>query len=102
MVAIRHAHGTGFGCSDIYVVIAMRAETEDIVKCDREIADCKWMEMEEFLTNDSVHETNRNFLRSFLSQKKQGIKIGCRDELFLLLKRKYQIFDLVTEKTSSL
>lgn len=99
VVAIRHAHGAGFGCSDIYVVIAMTPETEQIKKCDREIADCKWMGVDEFLTHEHVHETNRNFLRTYLSQKKQGIKIGCRDEVHPIIKRKYQVYDIVNEST---
>lgn len=94
IVAIRHAHGAGFGCSDIYVVIAMRPETQEIKKCEREIADCKWMQFEEFLSNENVHETNRNFLRTYLSLKKQGIQIGCRDETHPIIKRKYQIYDI--------
>lgn len=96
VVSIRHAHGAGFGCSDIYVVVSMNPETNEITKCDREIADCKWMDVEEFLTHEHVHETNRNFLRTYLSQRKQGIKIGCHEEIHPLLKKKYQIFDIVS------
>lgn len=95
IVAIRHAHGAGFGCSDIYVVIAMKPETEDIKKCDREIADCKWMDLDDFLSNANVHETNRNFLRTYLNLKKQGQQIGCRDEVHPIIRRKYQIYDIV-------
>lgn len=104
IVAIRHAHGAGFGCSDIYVVVAMRPETEEIRKCEREIADCKWMDLEDFLTHPNVHETNRNFLRTYLKQRKEGIRISCHDEVHPLLKKKYQIFDIANEggKNSSL
>lgn len=98
-MAIRHAHGAGFGCSDVYVVVAMIAETMDIKKCEREIADCKWMELEEFLTHENVHETNRNFLRTYVSLKRQGIKIGCHEEIHPIIKKKYQIYDVITENS---
>lgn len=97
VVSVRHAHGAGFGCSDVYVVIAMRAETMEITKCDREIADCKWMQVDEFLTHDHVHETNRNFLRTYLRLKKLGLQIGCRDEVHPVIKRKYQVYEIIKE-----
>ena len=74
----------------------MAAETEEITKCDREIADCKWMEFEEFLSDSNVHETNRNFLRTYLNQRKSGIKIECREEVHPIIKRKYQIYDILS------
>lgn len=94
MVAIRHAHGAGFGCSDVYYVIALTPESEEIKKCDREIADCRWMSLDEFLSNENVHETNRSFLRTYLSLKKQGLKIACRDEVHPIIRRKYQIYGI--------
>lgn len=45
MLAFRHAHQFVFGCSDIYTISCLTPQTFDIVKCDREISECKWMKV---------------------------------------------------------
>lgn len=100
LVSIRHAHGAGFGCSDLYVVISLIPESEEIVKCEREIAASEWMDIDVFLSHPDVHETNRNFLRSYIDNKKNGVRISCNDEIHQMLKKKYQIYK-ISETPSS-
>lgn len=59
ILTIRQGHNGIFGCSDIYVVVNLKALNEDIKKCDREIAECQWMNIEEYLTHPHIHELNR-------------------------------------------
>lgn len=93
LVAIRHAHGGNFGCSDLYIVIALRPTSTEITKCDREIAKCEWMPIEEYLKHPDVHETNRNFVRIYMQNKDNDIKVTCREEVHQILKKKYFIFN---------
>ena len=43
IVAFRHGHNFNFGCSDIYIVVALRPLSETIHADQKEIAKCQWM-----------------------------------------------------------
>eukprot|EP00931_Biecheleriopsis_adriatica_P091984 TRINITY_DN65827_c0_g1_i1.p1 TRINITY_DN65827_c0_g1~~TRINITY_DN65827_c0_g1_i1.p1 ORF type:complete len:495 (-),score=101.09 TRINITY_DN65827_c0_g1_i1:53-1444(-) len=47
VVSFRHSHTARFGQSDIYCVVRLRALTEEIKLCPEEIADAKWMTLED-------------------------------------------------------
>ncbi|XP_011494321.1 PREDICTED: nucleoside diphosphate-linked moiety X motif 6 [Ceratosolen solmsi marchali] len=59
LLAIRHTHYSTFGCSDIYTICCLVPQTFNIVKCHREISECQWMKLEEFITHPHVHSNNR-------------------------------------------
>lgn len=101
VVSLRHAHGTGFGCSDLYIVMALIPENNEIVKCDREISKCEWMDIDDYLQHPKVHETNRNFVRTYLKYKQNGLKFLCKDEVHSILKKKYNIYQVEFEKNES-
>uniref|UniRef100_A0A8D9EFQ7 Nudix hydrolase 8 n=2 Tax=Cacopsylla melanoneura TaxID=428564 RepID=A0A8D9EFQ7_9HEMI len=63
LAAFRHTHKAAFGCSDIYFIVRLKPLTEDITNDDREIAESKWMDVDEFLNHPEVHENNRMFVR---------------------------------------
>ena len=94
LISIRHAHNTNFGCSDLYIVMALKPTDydQDITNCPREIAASKWMDFDEYLNHPNVHETNRLFLRTYLNYKNKGIKITCNEGSHVLLKRKYNVY----------
>lgn len=92
VIAIRHAHGAAFSCSDLYVVMKLIPETNEIKKCDREIAKCQWMNVDEYMNHPHVHQTNRNFLRNYLELEKNGMLIDCIEETHQIIKRKYSLF----------
>lgn len=92
VIAIRHAHNAGFGCSDLYIVVALIPENNTIEKCDREIAMCEWMSIDKYLNHPNVHETNRNFVHTYLMYKKHGINIYCKDEIHQILKKQYNVY----------
>uniref|UniRef100_A0A182PZY3 Nudix hydrolase domain-containing protein n=1 Tax=Anopheles farauti TaxID=69004 RepID=A0A182PZY3_9DIPT len=103
VVSIRHAHGAGFGCSDLYIVMALTPLTHEISKCNREIAKCEWMDVNEYLAHPKVHETNRNFVRTYLEYKRLGVRIDCTEEMHQVLKKRYNIYSVakVTEGCDS-
>jgi hypothetical protein len=67
-------------------------ETEEITKCEREIAACQWMDCDEYLNHENVHETNRSFLSYWQELQKQNMLVDVVDKTHKLLKRDYQIF----------
>ncbi|XP_058821227.1 uncharacterized protein LOC131683352 isoform X4 [Topomyia yanbarensis] len=94
LISIRHAHNAGFGCSDLYIVMALTPESMAIKKCDREIAKCEWMHVDDYLNHPKIHETNRNFVRTYLKYKEKGLRFTCKDEIHQILKKQYNIYSL--------
>lgn len=103
VVCMRHATGGaknlnfGFGCSDLYIVIALKPlnpETNEIVSCDREILHCEWLDFDKYLEHPKVHQMNRLFLQTFIENRTTGKHITCKDHTHELLKRKYQIYSV--------
>ncbi|CRK94992.1 CLUMA_CG008479, isoform B [Clunio marinus] len=92
VVSLRHAHGAAFGCSDLYIVMKLIPETEEIRKCDREIAKCTWMNLDEYMNHPNVHQTNRAFVQHYLDLKSNGMMIDWTDDTHQVLKRKYNLF----------
>lgn len=106
LVSVRHALGGpnkinfGFGCSDLYFVIALKPETSEITKCEREIARCEWMDFDKYLAHPNVHQMNRLFLQTFISNEAKGIKLSCANYTHELLKRQYQIYAIEGNNSS--
>ena len=46
IVAFRHGHKFNYGCSDIYVVVALTPVNKEIKFDEKEISDCQWMPIE--------------------------------------------------------
>lgn len=95
ILTLRQAHHGMFGCSDIYVVVNLRALTAVIEKCEREIAECRWMDVEEYLSHPHVHELNRFFVDRFLHHKKHNIKIDCHHGIHQLLNKPYTVYAVI-------
>lgn len=92
VVAIRHSHGGGFGCSDIYVVIALIPQNEELKPCHREIAKVQWMNIDEYLTHPHVHQTNRQFARILRDYNKRGLRFTCEIARHEILKKEYCMY----------
>lgn len=65
VLTLRQAHGAMFECSDMYVVVNLKPLSEDIRKCEREIAECQWMDIDEYLSHPHVHELNRCVFKKY-------------------------------------
>ncbi|XP_017074414.1 nudix hydrolase 8 [Drosophila eugracilis] len=98
VVTLRHAHGGTFGCSDLYVVIALKPLNLDFKRCEREIARLQWMPIAEYLQHPQVHETNRQFVCTFLDYQKRGLTLTCRDDVHQVLKKKYNLYYVEREQ----
>jgi len=76
IVAFRHAHQFNFGCSDIYIIVLLKPISSDIKQCTRELADAKWMPVQEYANHELVHDTNRHFINKYIEAKGTGTSIG--------------------------
>jgi len=92
VVSLRHAHGAAFGCSDLYIVMKLIPETEEITKCDREIAKCIWMDLDEYMDHPQVHKVNRSFVQNYLDLQSNGMKIDVTEEVHAVINRKFNVF----------
>ncbi|XP_059045353.1 uncharacterized protein LOC131841121 [Achroia grisella] len=75
LVTFRHTHNMMYGNSDIYVLLTMRALSEEIIPSSREIKDCKWMCISEYTSHPHVHEFNRFFVKKALQYKNKNLKL---------------------------
>ncbi|KAK0168061.1 hypothetical protein PV327_001900 [Microctonus hyperodae] len=75
LIGFRHAHNYNFGCSDIYMVARLTPETFDIRKCNTEILECTWMQLEEYANSPNVYELNRTIAKKMIEYLKNNIEI---------------------------
>lgn len=73
LVSLRQIPKSAFGCSDMYFVVHLRPLSSELTKQDEEIEDCKWMDVDEYLSHPEVHATNRMFVRQAILNRTQGI-----------------------------
>ena len=90
IVAFRHGHNFNFGCSDIYIVVALRPLSETIHADKKEIAKCQWMPLkvnfstllmnitvfQDYAVHPLVHATNRHFAEKYQESQASGTSIG--------------------------
>lgn len=76
VVCFRHNPRYLFGRSDIYVVCRLEADPSAIeLKRDpREIADCRWMPVDEFLADPDVYAVNREVVAAAVSHDTHAIE----------------------------
>jgi len=79
IVAFRHGHKFNFGCSDIYIIVALTPVSKEIKFDEREISSCQWMPIQEYATSPLVHDTNRHFAEKFIECDKKGVFIGMKE-----------------------
>lgn len=76
LVTFRHTHNMMFGNSDIYVLLMMKALTQEINISEREVKQCKWMDVEEYTNHEHVHEFNRFVVHKALEIKGKDMKLN--------------------------
>ncbi|XP_050300711.1 uncharacterized protein LOC126739189 [Anthonomus grandis grandis] len=97
ILSLRQGHGGMFGCSDIYVVVNLKALSSKIEKCEREVTDCQWMNIEEYLSHPHVHELNRFFVTKLLHHRKHNLKIDCHHGIHQILNKPYTVCSVVKQ-----
>lgn len=92
VLSIRHSHNGMFNCSDVYAVVSLRPLTDRIEMCERELADCRWMDVEEYLSHPHVHDLNRFPVRKYFELEKSDVRIDCRYGVHEILKKPYSLY----------
>ena len=67
VVSIRHRHQFRFGRSDFYVVCRLRPLTSELRRDPREIEECRWMPVDDYLTSPYVGLFNRTIVRQAMT-----------------------------------
>ncbi|CAH0719388.1 unnamed protein product, partial [Brenthis ino] len=75
LITFRHSHNMIFGNSDIYVLLMMKALSENITLSHREVKDCKWMYIEEYTNHPHVHYFNKFIINQALQCKNNNLKL---------------------------
>ncbi|ROT84025.1 uncharacterized protein [Penaeus vannamei] len=101
LVSFRHVHGANFNCSDIYFIVHMRPKSKNITMCERELAACEWMKLEEYINHPYVHETNRFFAERFLECRKNGIQIEASNIFSGAFKKNQVIYSINFQNAQS-
>ncbi|XP_018323815.1 nudix hydrolase 8 isoform X2 [Agrilus planipennis] len=95
LLTLRHGHFGLFDCSDMYFVLALKPLTQNIVKCEREINFCEWMDIEKYLGHPHVHDLNRFFLKKYLEYREKNIKIHCDHGIHAVVKKPYTVYHAI-------
>ncbi|XP_035734948.1 nudix hydrolase 7-like isoform X1 [Vespa mandarinia] len=98
LVTFRHAHNAAFNCSDIYMVAYLTPNTFDIIKCQVEITECRWIKIDEFLQHPEVHETNRIFAKKMIEFLKNPIGITAEHGTHPITKKPICIYSILMNK----
>ncbi|KAL5015696.1 hypothetical protein ScPMuIL_005285 [Solemya velum] len=65
LVCFRHLHNFRFGCSDFYFICHLSPLGGQIKHCEQEISECRWLDVDEFLSDPTVAENNKYFVRCY-------------------------------------
>lgn len=72
VICFRHQHNFRFGCSDFYFVCLMKPVGGEIRPCPHEIAACKWIDVDEFLSNPHLQPNLKLIVESYKNTQKNG------------------------------
>lgn len=68
LLCFRHWHGYRFGKSDIYFICRLRPLTRDIVMQEDEIAACRWLPVQDYLSDPLVSAFNKQVVQVALTR----------------------------------
>ena len=64
LVSLRHWHGYRYGKSDIYFVCRLTPLSTEIIMDTRELVECLWLPLDEYLADTDVHPFNKLVVRA--------------------------------------
>jgi 8-oxo-dGTP pyrophosphatase MutT (NUDIX family) len=73
VVCLRHWHGYRHGKSDIYFVCRLSPLSTEITMDTRELVECLWMPLEEYLADTDVHPFNKTVVRAATDPDNKGM-----------------------------
>ncbi|XP_046424392.1 nucleoside diphosphate-linked moiety X motif 6 [Neodiprion fabricii] len=94
ILSFRHAHRFAYGCSDIYMVACLTPRSYEITKCNREITDCVWMKLDEYVQHPEVHENNRLVAEKFIEFKNHKRTITVQTLIHPAIKTPFRVFTI--------
>lgn len=68
LVGLWHGHSYLFGASGLYAVFRLQPLSTDIRPCAREIEDCRWMPLADYLASPDVSDFNRALVQAGLDE----------------------------------
>lgn len=69
VVCFRHQHGYRFGKSDFYFVCRLAPLSNEITADEHEIADARWMPVDEYLAGEHISTFNKHIVRTAIASK---------------------------------
>jgi 8-oxo-dGTP diphosphatase len=69
VVCFRHQHGYRFGKSDFYFVCRLSPLSEEIIADPKEIADARWMPVDEYVSLPHISAFNKHIVRAALDSR---------------------------------
>jgi 8-oxo-dGTP pyrophosphatase MutT (NUDIX family) len=69
VVCFRHQHGYRFGKSDFYFVCRLAPLSSEITADEHEIADARWMPVDEYLAGEHISTFNKHIVRAAIDSK---------------------------------
>lgn len=69
VVCFRHQHGYRFGKSDFYFVCRLSPLSSEITADEHEIADARWMPVDEYLAGEHISPFNKHIVRAAINSK---------------------------------
>lgn len=94
IIGFRHAHDHAFGCSDIYVIVYLSPTSFDIKKCNREISECQWMEINEYMEHSEVYETNKMVAKKMMEFFEHRMGLGVESGVHPVIKKPICIYTI--------
>ena len=76
--------GPRFGAWDIYVVTALKPKSDEITKCEREIKNCRWIPLDEFIASSNALNSNRFFVQQVKDFKENEALIRLKDIIWIM------------------
>ncbi|XP_061713396.1 uncharacterized protein LOC133522182 [Cydia pomonella] len=76
VITLRHSHNMMYGNSDIYMLLMMKALTDQITISQREVTRCQWMDIEEYTNHEHVHAFNRIVVNKALEYKDKKMQLN--------------------------
>ncbi|XP_067140399.1 uncharacterized protein [Centruroides vittatus] len=101
LVLFRHHHKHIFECSDIYFVCHMKPIGGCIKKCTNEIAECRWMDINDFQSHlDDVSHMNQFVMKCFLEIQKNEASIAITPVLSFAKTHYQNVYNIIWKQKS--
>lgn len=94
ILGFRHVHGYSFGCSDIYMVAYLSPVNCNIKKCEREISECRWMKINDYLEHSEVSENSKQIAKTILEFFKHKMGIVVNQEIHFATNKPIFIYSI--------